>query len=156
MKIIYIVSPVNGIVTDIGPDTITINIRPNDKHHVYGPLDGLFVDISSQQGSWYRHVFHANVNKIARTTISIKNIQLNAIISFWLEVGKPKYITDRIRLDRNVGDIIHRGELIGEIILGSLAEVHFNGLPHQTYVTRGSILVGGRTVVAYIMLLELE
>jgi hypothetical protein len=152
MKIISIIAPVNGIVTDIGDDTITIYIRRTDDHNIYSPTSGTLTNIYNYQGSWYRHIFQADVNKIARTTISIKNPYLNKPISFWLEVGKPKYITDRIRLNKNIGNDLYSGENIGEIILGSLAEIHFNGIQHYKTVTKNSILIGGRTLIACIIL----
>jgi hypothetical protein len=152
MKSISIVSPVNGIVTDIDNDTITIYIRPADNHDIYSPIDGILVDILNYQGSWHRHIFYADVNKNARTTISIKNQYLNKPISFWLEVGRPKYITDRISLNKNINDNIYQGENIGEIVLGSLAEVHFNSIKHYKTIAKGSILIGGQTLIAYVLL----
>lgn len=152
MKIISIISPVSGIVEDIGDDTITIDIRQKDNHNVYSPVNGILSSISSYHGSWTRHIFEANVNKIARVIVSIKNTNLNELISLWLEVGYPKYITDRIKIDKNINDNVYSGEYIGKIILGSLAEIHFNGIKHYNTIAKGSILIGGQTLITCIIL----
>lgn len=148
MKIICIVSPVNGIITDIGNDHITIYINRTDNHDIYSPISGVLTNILNYKGSWTRHIFHAEENKIARTTLFIKNPDMDQMISFWLEVGKPKYVTDRILINKNIGDYLIRGEYIGEIILGSLAELHFNGLKFYKMVGTNSCVHAGKTILA--------
>lgn len=154
----FVVSPVYGVVSDIGDDSITIYIARNDDHRVFAPTSGTVTQIESFQGSWTRNIFQASVHKTARTTITIQNQHYDLPVSFWLEVGKPKYITDRIRIDKGktVGEMLTQGEQMGEILLGSLAEVHFNGLRHKTLVQRGTKLLGGKSAIAKLFLEERE
>ena len=119
---IPIVSQVNGIITKIGEDhgKIRIYISPEDNHVIYAPMTGTITNITSKNGKWNREIFKANFQvKYARVTVEI-----DEMIDFWIEVGKPKYITDRIRVTKKIGDKINVGENIGEIILGSLSEIH--------------------------------
>ncbi len=151
MKILGIISPVYGTISDIGPDTITIAIKRQDIHTVYAPISGILVDISDYHGSWKRQIFQAQVNKLARTILSIRNPLIGTYITFWLEVGKPKYVTDRIQIDKNINDKVKQGEQMGKIILGSVAEVHFNHMYHYNLVKVGSIVEGGKTIISYII-----
>src|SRR5579863_4981361 len=104
MSYIPIYSPVNGVISEIKNNNITISIRSTDDHSLYAPLSGTLDGIVNTEGSWTRNVFQAIVNKIGRADIRIWNDRLNIKLNLWLEVGKPKYITDRIRLTKKIND----------------------------------------------------
>ena len=146
-KYITVVSPVNGVISDVDSRNglIQIYISPTDNHTIYAPMTGRITNITHENGSWTKQVFQAYEEKTARVTIEI-----DGIMEFWLEVGKPTYITDRIRITKNVGDSIVQGEIIGEILLGSLSEVHLLNrqfsVPNNVYVTKR--VQGGVTVLA--------
>lgn len=142
-----VVSPVYGTISNISDNSITIYISPNDNHNIFAPIDGTISEIDIVQGYWKRRVFHAYEDKIGRTIIYISNICLPEDISFWLEVGKPMYITDRIQLNKDIDDYVKKGELIGEIILGSLCEIHFHNLNHQNKIRIGDKVIGGNTIL---------
>ena len=154
--LIPILSPVHGVISNIniniGKNTITIYISPEDNHTIYAPLDGKLIKIKNEQGSWKRQIFQAYENKIARTILYIKNNKLKEPLSFYLEVGKPKYITDRIRLKDHikVNRELVEGEEIGEIILGSLSEVHFGNLKYSNNINVHDKVIGGKTIIAYV------
>jgi hypothetical protein len=147
-----IVSPVSGRISKVGADSIRIYISPNDDHRVFAPIGGRVARVDVHQGRWKRKVFEANVDKIAQTRIFIKDSSLSQHVSFWLEVGYPKYITNRVRIDHGgkVGDVLEQGEQMGEIVLGSLAEVQFNGLSHVNVFQVGAKVTGGETIISYI------
>lgn len=136
-----IVSPTFGVVTSIKNNKITIYIGIEDNHDIYAPISGKISKIKFSEGEFKRKIFQTYVNKIGRASITINDIK------FWIEVGKPKYVTDRVLLEKELDDKVKQGERIGEILLGSLSEVH---LPENTIikVKEGDVLIGGETVVA--------
>lgn len=139
-----VVAPVNGVVVE-SPDTnsVRIYIAPNDEHTIFAPVDGSITDIRKFNGSWHRKVFQAYEEKTARVTV-----EFDTNLDFWVEVGKPLYITDRIRLDKGVSGSVIQGEPIGEILLGSLAEVHFLDASFAITAKAGDKVVGGKTGIA--------
>jgi phosphatidylserine decarboxylase len=151
MPFLPVVSPVYGVVSRISRNTITVYISKDDKHTVYSPISGKITNIASYDGSWYRKVFTANVNKTSRVTVYLQNDNIkDRQVSFWLEVGKPKYITNRIRMDFEKGSKVSKGLAIGEIILGSLSRMRFGGLEHKNMVDVGDVVIGGETVLAQV------
>lgn len=156
MRIIKILSPVSGIISSIDEDTITIYIRPKDDYSFFAPIDGKLINIKYYKGSWKKNIFNAQVNKItrmeiiARIKILIKNEYLDKPLSFWIEVGKPVYITDIIRLNKKINDKLIQGEKMGEIWLESLVLLHFNGIKHHNIIKYFSRVIGGKTILSFI------
>lgn len=146
-EFIPIVSPVNGIITPMSNNkSIRIYISPTDNHDVFSPMDGVITNITTYNGKWTRQIFEAYIDKIARVTIEINNS-----VNFFIEVGYPEYITDRIRIRKKIGNRVSLGEHIGQIILGSMVELHLQKgqfyIPD--YVRSGLEVVGGQTILAY-------
>jgi hypothetical protein len=138
-----IVSPVNGEIVEISNNSVLIHIRPEDNHFIYSPITRKITNITMENGFWTRKVFQTVEYKTGRLTIYQNDIY------FSIEVGKLKYVTDRIRFNYNIGDEIQQGEVIGEILIGSLAKIY---LPPQ-YVLNKDIIVnkklkGGITELA--------
>lgn len=166
---IPIISPVHGTISFVSSDSrsesasaqsaksrvmpvegnlqITIYISPKDNHTIYAPKTGKITNITHFNGKWIRKVFQADVEKIARVTIEMDPID------FWIEVGKPLYLTDRIRVEKNIGDNVTKGEQLGEIILGSLAELH---VKKGTFfilspeIKEGKKVIGGQSILCWI------
>jgi len=67
---------------------------------------------------------------------------------------KYKYLqTNRIKLDVKQGDIIEENQILGEIILGSLSEIHLP-LLYSNYIEplNSEHVVAGKTVIAQLIL----
>ena len=149
-KYIEVLSPVNGTISNITENSIQIYIEPIGNHQIYAPISGTVSNISNVEGSWTRNIFQTNVNKTGRTEIDITNPIIKNPVSLWLEVGKPKYIVDKIRINITKNDEVKIGELVGEILLGSLAELHFDNLETIKVVDIGSKVIGHKTIIAHI------
>jgi hypothetical protein len=138
-----IISPVNGQIISMDSRKITIYISVNDNHQIYAPLGGEITYMSITNGSWKRKYYTTVFNKTGHLTVEINNI-----VSFWVEVGKPKYVTDTIRVDYEMGDTVEQGKVIGEIIIGSLAQI---AIPPDGKILKGikegTKLVGGETAL---------
>ncbi len=138
-----IISPVNGEILQLDTEKITIYISESDNHQIYSPLSGKITYMSITNGSWQRKYYKTIYNKTGHLTVEINNN-----ISFWVEVGKPKYITDTIRMDYNIDDEVEEGQRIGEIIIGSLAEIKIpKSAKLNKNIKKGSKVVGGETVL---------
>ncbi len=70
-------------------------------------------------------------------------------MSFWIEVGKPKYAADKVQITKKIDDGVLHSERIGEILLGSLVEVHFAGMPTLMTIDQSTKVIGGQTVIGY-------
>lgn len=138
-----VVAPVNGVVKYIDEDRITIYISPSDDHKIFSPIDGKITYISITNGYWERHYYKTIYSKTGHLSIHINNQ-----IKFWVEVGKPKYITDTIRVDVSENDIVKQSQILGEILIGSLAEI---SLPPnckiKNNIKEGSKIEGGKTIL---------
>jgi len=145
-KLEYIVAPTYGKVVEIRRCSVTIYISVDDDHNVFAPIDGKITKMETFEGEITRYlkIFKSYEKKKGRVKIFINGC---LSISFWLEVGEG-YVTDRVRLDRFEGDFVSRGENIGEIILGSLSEIH---LPESSLINveEGDYLIGGETIIAF-------
>ena len=129
---------------------IQILIDVEDPHEVYAPIDGYIKDIQFIEGKFHEKVFEVEVLKTGKAIISLEG---DVEMHFTLEVGKPRYVTNRIRIDKKIGDYVRQGELIGEILLGSLAYVYFPPPSESMGITYRNFddnpyLVGGKTVIA--------
>ncbi len=146
-----ILSPVNGRVTKVERNAVTIYIPVETDHRVYSPVSGTIVSILAKKGKFEYVRFHpgllfkATPEQKGRVLVIIQPWSGGQKVSFWLEVGQG-YVTDRIRLDVTVHEEVQQAEVIGEILLGSLAEIQ---LPEgsQVLVSKGQWVRGGKTVV---------
>jgi phosphatidylserine decarboxylase len=140
----FILSPTYGKVIGIDDirKIITVYISKDDIHNIYAPNSGTITDVTKFQSEIKRMVFKMEETKIGRV-----RIQVNKSIDFWVEVGYPTYIHNRVLLRKHKGDKIKSGEVIGEIVLGSLSEVH---LPREAtiLVVLNECLIGGRSIIA--------
>lgn len=131
------VSPVTGIVDDVGDASSTVRfvIRTTDDNEVRAPVPGVV-----------KRVFRGEIlpsPKTERVAFEIGDVE------FALEVGKPKYVTDTIRVDAKVGDRVERGQVVAEILIGSRAKMSVGGAFgwHDVVVERGDAVVAGVTPV---------
>lgn len=154
-----IVSITSGVIervlTQHDLTSIRIYLSPEDAHEIYAPLDSQIIGIEAEQGEFIEQVFKAYVRKTGPSKMGIlAHARLNVtirstggqIISFWIEVGE-RYITDIVKFNRNIGDTIKQGELLGEIVVGSLAQITF-GPRFKAEVKQGDKVVGAKTVLA--------
>lgn len=151
MNNIPIFSPVNGVTSNISKDSITIYIGTKDKHTIYAPIEGTISNINMTEGTWERvidaNIFQITETKTKRVSISISNPNISKQINLWLEVGKP---TDQIKISKSLSDNINYGDIIGEILFGSLVKIHLNGLNNFKVVDDGTDVIGGKTIIAYV------
>ena len=144
MYFIPIVAQVSGVITDVDLErgSIRIYLPPTGDHTIYSPMSGDITSISSVKGRWKDKVFQAWEDKIARVTVEI-----DKKIDFWVEVGKPLYITDRIRISKQKNEHVEKGEEIGEVILGSLSEIHIlDGMfQFEGNAKINQVVIGGKT-----------
>jgi hypothetical protein len=140
-----IVSPTYGRIIEIKEKEkiITIYIDKNDIHTIYSPIDGKVEKIEFINGEFEREnkIFKTFDLKVGRCIITINQI------TFWIEVGKPKYITDRVLLTIKEGEMVKKSDKIGEILLGSLSEIHLSKT-EKIKVKLLDFVVGGKTVIA--------
>ena len=175
MLLFQIVAPTYGFVTEVTTTKITVYIPRKANHNVFAPAGGWITSIEAFQGDWLRPIFQSWVKKTGRVIIGMATpitppfsssdadadeipptttqiSELNdpwMFTEFWLEVGKPKYVTDRVRLDIDTDDRVEAGDKIGEILLGSLSEIHFSDqFVIEPAVQPGDWVVGGETIVA--------
>lgn len=116
-----LLSPVYGLIQHIAPKIICFNIRPHDMHSVHAPFDARIVSITP-----FVRAYRAPKGEIGRVYITFQSIQEPDFYAvLMLEVGKPLYITDRIRIDVIPQQQVSAGQVIGEILLGSFACLYF-------------------------------
>lgn len=147
---VTVLAPTYGIVEEASPSSIVIYIDARDNHSVHSVVSGYVSKITTYQGEILRPIrgrtsmFQAFERKTGRVTISYE-----LGVSVDLEVGEG-YITDRVQLEIKEGDwIAPAGKRIGEILLGSLSEVHLPGPPStRILVKKGDVLQGGVTPIA--------
>ncbi len=147
-----VVSPVFGTINQIHGNQVQIYIPQKANHHVYAPISGRVIKISYQNGNWIHHIktdeFVAFVRKTGRVTIefSDNDLETGKTVRFWLEVGQG-YITDRIKISVKEGQYVNQSQVIGEIILGSLAEVTVPD-PKGIQVQNSEKVIGGQSIIA--------
>lgn len=153
-----ILAPTFGLVVCVLPlqGIITLYIPREANHNIFAPIGGRVGDIKSCQGHFSRPEleFVAETQKDGRLSFKIENQEENTCVDTWIEVGKRSYITDRVKLLIDKHDMVEAGQHIGEIILGSLSEIHlFNHSPHNVisyHIKPGDYLIGGQSVLATI------
>lgn len=163
---VQVFAPTHGVVRHADDERITIYIAPRDDHRVYAPVAGRVTRINTYEGKIRRpvspeeyrlgsdsRVFQSYENKTGRVTVHMEEEGTRLPLSFWLEVGEG-YITERVRLDVLEGQYVPSpGTPIGEILLGSLSELHLPMGSHgerrvRVLVKPGQKMVGGATPIA--------
>jgi len=151
-----ILSPVWGTVERVTGTretgiSIRIAIAVSDIKKIHAPISGVIEEIKFEEGEFKHNVFEVPTTKTGRATVFIKgkkDIRLN----FWLEVGEG-YVTNRIKFDKVKGDHVNAGEEIGEILLGSLAELHLppstDALTVMSLVQANDKVKGGSSIIAW-------
>jgi hypothetical protein len=121
MKIICITSPIDGIISNIDNNTITI-VSNNINHNIYAPSKGILINIDPM--------------------LSIQNKYLVTPISFSIEPA--------IRLDIKLNDTLDKGQVIGSlnIISKHIVKIFFDDLTHYKTIALGSKVLGGITMIA--------
>ena len=124
---------------------VRIYLSPTDRHDLYAPIAGRIIDIQAQQGTWKRPIFKSWETKRGHLQVWIKAVD-GTVFGFWVEVGEG-YITDTVKLEHEIGDQLLQSQRIGEIVIGSLAEVQ---IPKrfQIAVRVRDVVQGGKTLLA--------
>jgi phosphatidylserine decarboxylase len=142
-------SPTYGQVIGIEGNKITTLIDAEDIHTIYSSVDGEITGVKFEKGEFKHHVFECPITKKGRATLEITDDN-KMKHNITLEVGKG-YITNRVRLDKDLGDVVKKGELIGEILLGSLSEVIIPQYDEiKILVSEGDKVKGGETPLAFL------
>jgi hypothetical protein len=115
------------------------------------------VKLDACQGSFFRPEllwFQAYAKYNARLAIRMEGkCENNLNVEFWCEVGMD-WITDKIIIENPdlgsslVEKEVEKGVKLGELAIGSLAEIYFPDLPsihYQVLVQRGEKIRGGQT-----------
>lgn len=138
-----IVSPVSGFVDRVDEfGNVLFVIRTTDDHEVRAPVSGEVTRIEGEGGVFEGDRWTVQAPKTERLTFEIGGIE------FKLEVGKPRYVTDTVRVDAKVGDVVERGHLVAEILLGSRAELVAPSDPYfEVLVRPGDSVRAGETAV---------
>jgi phosphatidylserine decarboxylase len=126
---------------------VRIYLAPKDPHTIYAPFDGTISRYETFQGEFRRLVFQSWETKTGRLLVTVQsNAFPNFSIQFWIEVG-VKYITDTVKMLKRQGDAVNQGQEIGEIVMGSLAQMR---LPKDAtiQVQAHQFIHGGQTVIA--------
>jgi hypothetical protein len=92
------------------------------------PIDGEIIRTSEEHGEWMRPGFFKvpDQTKTGRLMVYITSRILHHYLSMWIEVGHGRYITDTIKLTTKRNELINAKSGIGEIVIGSLYEMHLN------------------------------
>lgn len=150
-----ILSPCGGNVVCVDPQNalITIFISATVKHEIFSPISGKILRLEACNGQIHRPEL------LTFTAIPLKNGRLAIVVQgdtctlhVWFEVGKS-WITDEIFLLIKEGDVVRQGQKIGELKLGSLAEIHFpKKLGNQIHyeVQYGQSLIPAQTRLALV------
>lgn len=144
-------SPVNGFLDRIDSTTneewyvLYLYITRISDHRVHIPMDGILSKPKIINGHIEDPIFKQNPDTIhtAEMTWRIRPLQFKtpaASMWFTLQIGKPKFITDTIRMDISIDEVnyyknAHTVQL-GEILLGSRAMVF---LPKKYYTLNPKI-----------------
>ena len=149
-----LVAPTSGVVEEVSPEIegpgglVAIYIAPEDDHTIYAPLGGIVRRIWSERGRFVAEaltvVYEAPVTKTEQLHFEIGDDE--TLIKFYVEVGKPHYVTDSVALLVEPGWRVDMGQPIGEILLGSRAVIYVPNA-QALRVQIGDRLIGGTTVL---------
>lgn len=133
-----ILSPTSGIVERVEAKSVYIYIAPEDDHGIYAPIAGK-LSYNYEEGTFFPPKFFTiKEPKTGRLFMTIQNV------SFYVEVGKPQYITNTVRIEKE--GIVAAGEKVGEILIGSRSWINAPE-GYRVVVEEGLQVVGGRSVL---------
>lgn len=147
-----IIAPCSGNIVCVNPAEalITIFLSPLVKHVIYAPISGRILKIDTCQGKIIRpelNWFVAEKEKNARLAVTLQGI---TTLQMWLEVG-TSWITHGLFLTVKEGQEVFSGEKLGELIIGSLAEMHFPKDRKIEYTVKfDDEIEGGKTILAHV------
>lgn len=166
---------------------IYIYITSQSDHRIFVPIDGALFPPTIKNGFIIEDPIHShekkqsfrqniNTQHTAEITWSIihrNHSNADSRIYFTIQIGKPKFITDKIRIDKVAYDKIEckAKERLGEILLGSRAIIYLPtkyyrltentikleknisiyDLENMRYQNKKDDLIGGETVLACLM-----
>lgn len=158
-------SPTYGTVEKVNPKSVLIYIAVEDPHGVYAPISGKIKSLKSEDGiflspppfwktDWTKQtgisdasnlsLFTVEPPKTERLWIEIESKTIS--VSFYVEVGRPQYITNNVSLYVKVGDNVQTGDHLGDILIGSRAKI-YTPKSWKIVVKLGQKLEGGKTTV---------
>ena len=145
-----VLSPTSGRIEDITDNKIFIYIPIEANHLIYSPIDGVINSISFERGLFANSRFVSEPYKTGKLHIFALD-QKNREVFFSIEVGKPAYVTDTIDFYKEKNDQIKKGEIIGEIILGSRCSIEAD---REVFIVnpnlrKHSVVVGGSTILFF-------
>lgn len=115
----YIVSPSFGRVIESNDEMIQIFIPLKENHKLFAPIGWIVKNIKYKHGKVKKQTFSANILKRGSATFIIEN---KILISFTAFVGLP-YRVNRIKFYKKRGDKLRKGQMVGEILFGSMTEI---------------------------------
>lgn len=118
-------APIDGTVTNADRGTVTVYVAPTDAHDIYSPVYGMITGFREESGEWTRPgTFNVpDQTKTGRLVIEMAT-DGGRRFEFWIEVGHGTYITDTIKITSRPGELLSKGTPMGEIVVGSLYEMH--------------------------------
>jgi len=125
---------------------VRIYLSPNDKHTIYAPFDGTVSRVETKSGNFIRQVFHSFERKNGRLILTFRSSSSDLEIIAWFEVGSS-YVTNTIKMNKKQGDSVYEGEVIGEIVVGSLSQLRLP-LNMDVQVHAYDVVQGAKTIVA--------
>lgn len=135
----------NGVVAGLDR-VMTINIHANSDHDIFSPLNGEISSFFLKNGIFKKDEFDSQNPHNGRLYITIKpnqTHQINQRIVVCLEIGKPEYNTNRIKINVTTYQSVQKGQQIGEILIGSTAYLYYSSQYYLQYYS----VVGGLTPI---------
>ncbi len=139
-----VLAPTHGVVERVSPPyAVDIYIAEDDNHDVFAPISGQLLRVESQTGEFVGTQFQVPYEKTERVFLTFQG---EVQVVLWLEVGKPKYITNNVRFSVEAGAWVRAGDRIGEILLGSRSGLV---LSHPATITAqpGQRVRGGEHII---------
>jgi len=139
-------APIDGVVTatDDAAGVVTVYVAATDSHVIYSPTGGVTAYTRTESGVWERPgLFRVpDQTKTGRLVVGVRTLA-GRTYEYWIEVGRGAYITDAIRFEAGEpGARVFSRQRVGEIVIGSLYEMHMPGRT-QLLVRPGDRLTGG-------------
>lgn len=129
MNYLPIFSPTDGVIGQISSEYILITTMISDDAIIYCPIEG---------------IISINSKSISSINLSINNQNLNKSIGMVIN-GQ-----NEIGISKEIGEFVSYNEPIGKIINNSSIKIELNNM-HGNVVSIGSKVIGGLTIIAYIV-----
>lgn len=151
-----LVSPTPGTCDGvfIGRDGLTrvqIYLAPEDSHAICSPCEGVITSIRAKRGTFANDVFRSAPGERGRLIFTIRPVGLPIeTVTVYAEVGRG-YITDTVDFHGKEGDHVKHGTPLGEIVIGSRAQLKFDAQHFKVLVQPSQTLQCGKTVCAVLL-----